>query len=407
MTARSTRASTPVRRVRNIPRPLEIVLFVRAGGRCEFDGCNQLLVENRLTLTVGNFAEKAHIVAFAEDGPRGRDGKRPRDINELPNLMLLCPTCHKEIDDHPTKWPREALERFKAEHERRIELVTGASPNRKTTIVLLKSRIGGKQVAIPPPDVFAAVAPYYPEDRNGFPIDLSEFDDRDPGFIDSARRRVDEVLRPLHEQRLEGQPARHVSVFAFGPIPVLAYLGSRLSDKLRVDFYQFHRDTKSWSWPDGPATVRFRTHLRRTGTDRRRVALLVSLSGTIRLEHLRAEIDERYFVYELTLEGAAPNPMILRAREDLVGFRAAYLEFFALLEREHPPIKRVDVFPAVPLPIAVMLGHELLNKAHPAVRLYDLRSPEDGFVPTLDLNPTSIGGSPSPLESHSQVSRET
>jgi len=77
-------------------------------------------------------------------------------------------------------------------------IVTGTSPNRKTTIVLLKSRIGGKQVAIPPPDVFSAVAPFYPEDRNAFTIDVSEFDDRDRSFLDLARRRIDEVLRPLY-----------------------------------------------------------------------------------------------------------------------------------------------------------------------------------------------------------------
>ncbi len=174
------------------------------------------------------------------------------------------------------------------------------------------------RVAIPPPDVFAAVARFYPEDRNGFPINLSQFDDRDPRFLELATRHIAQVLRPLDQEHLEGQPARHVSVFAIGPIPILAYLGSRLSDKLRVDFYQFHRDTKSWSWLEGPATVTYRTHLRRAGADRRRVALLIS-SGTIRLEHLPEEIDEHYFVYELTLGSATPNPTLLPDAADNLG----------------------------------------------------------------------------------------
>jgi len=43
-------------------------LFVRAGGRCEFDGCNKYLLAHPLTLTPGNFAQMAHIVAFREQG---------------------------------------------------------------------------------------------------------------------------------------------------------------------------------------------------------------------------------------------------------------------------------------------------------------------------------------------------
>src|SRR3989442_13044181 len=41
-----------------------LLLFVRAGGRCEFDGCNKFLLEHPLTITEGNFAQMAHIVAL-------------------------------------------------------------------------------------------------------------------------------------------------------------------------------------------------------------------------------------------------------------------------------------------------------------------------------------------------------
>src|SRR6266545_713371 len=55
----------------------QLELFVRAGGRCEFNGCNEFLLEHRLTLTKGNFAQMAHIVAFSRDGPRGNTSSRP------------------------------------------------------------------------------------------------------------------------------------------------------------------------------------------------------------------------------------------------------------------------------------------------------------------------------------------
>src|SRR6266699_2352264 len=98
---------------RDIPWLVRTLLAVRAGGICEFDGCRNYLLEHPLTLTPGNFAEVAHIVAFKPDGPRGHDGERPIRINDADNLMLLCPTCHKLVDDHPTDYPRKTLEEYK------------------------------------------------------------------------------------------------------------------------------------------------------------------------------------------------------------------------------------------------------------------------------------------------------
>ncbi len=64
-----------------------------------FSGCNIYLLEHHLTLTNGNFAEAAHIYAFNEQGPRGNVDGRPEDVNSVGNLMLLCPDCHKLVDD--------------------------------------------------------------------------------------------------------------------------------------------------------------------------------------------------------------------------------------------------------------------------------------------------------------------
>src|SRR5262245_3477171 len=98
---------------RNILPLTRIALFVRANGRCEFDGCNRYLLEHPVTLTEGNFAEVAHVVAFKPDGPRGKEGTRPKNINDVTNLMLLCPQCHKLIDDNPRDYTRRTLEEYK------------------------------------------------------------------------------------------------------------------------------------------------------------------------------------------------------------------------------------------------------------------------------------------------------
>jgi hypothetical protein len=64
--------------------------------------------------TVG---EIAHIVAKVENGPRGRDPLVPERRDDYDNLILLCPTHHKVIDDNEDNWPVERLKEMKANHE--------------------------------------------------------------------------------------------------------------------------------------------------------------------------------------------------------------------------------------------------------------------------------------------------
>jgi len=58
---------------RRIEKRVEIELWGRAAGRCEFNGCNRALYKSSVTQEQGNFSEMAHIYSFAEKGPRGRD----------------------------------------------------------------------------------------------------------------------------------------------------------------------------------------------------------------------------------------------------------------------------------------------------------------------------------------------
>ena len=117
-------ASAVVDITRHVSTKIQMMLVARAAGRCQFRGCNEFLFEHPLTREDGNFAEKAHIVAFRERGPRGRDGDRPADSNSIANLMLLCGRDHKLVDDNPEKYIRSELERHKAEHELRMRRLT-------------------------------------------------------------------------------------------------------------------------------------------------------------------------------------------------------------------------------------------------------------------------------------------
>ncbi len=170
----SSKSASPVDDVtsRAIDPKIRLHLFVVAGGHCEFTGCNDYLIEHHLTLTPGNFAEMAHIVAFKEKGPRGDVADRPENINNISNLMLLCPKCHKLIDDHPADHPREKLEEMKHAHEMRVRLGTSLGPEMRTSIVIFQAPIGGHHISVSPDDVRKAISPRYPASLPGTIVDL-------------------------------------------------------------------------------------------------------------------------------------------------------------------------------------------------------------------------------------------
>lgn len=389
--SRATRAkasTSPVKRVstRDIGDTTRLLLCVRAGGRCEFDGCNKYLFRHHLTHAEENFSQMAHIVAFKPDGPRGRSGRRPKDINGVDNLMLLCPDCHHLIDRRPKEFPRETLEKYKRSHEERIHRLTAVKADSKTTIVQLRSRIGAQTVAIPAPEIHKAVAPLYPEDPQGLIIDLTSLDGQDGAFYETAKRAIRRKVERLYEPGMEVNETRHISLFALAPIPLLVFLGTQLSNKVTVEPYQRHRDTEDWVWKTDGEPAEYKFHKRRAGTDAACVALLLSLSGPTHLSDLPAEVDERFFVYEITLAKGTPRPSYLRTREDLARFKDVYEEARSSIRRDHGGLTALHLFPAVPAPVAVLCGRELLPKVDPALLVYDRDKRGGGFQPIMRVN---------------------
>jgi CBASS immunity sensor of nucleotide second messenger signals len=165
---------------------------------------------------------------------------------------------------------------------------------------------------------------------------------------------------------MDVEKTRHISLFALAPIPLLMFLGSCLSNKIAVEFYQRHRTgDQPWKWKTDGEPARYEIRQRKTGTDQTKVALIMSLSGAVNEESLPAEIDKRFSVYEIALSDQTPNVEFLRQRRDLEAFRIVYRSFLSTLMKEHPDIKELHIFPAVPAPIAIVCGHDLLPKVHP------------------------------------------
>ena len=108
-----------------IPEKTKILLWGKAAGRCQYEGCNKVLYQDTLTKCEFNKAYIAHIVADKPDGPRGNTVESEQLKDKLSNLMLLCDTHHRLVDKEDViGHPRTRLEKMKEEHERRMEILT-------------------------------------------------------------------------------------------------------------------------------------------------------------------------------------------------------------------------------------------------------------------------------------------
>ena len=114
---------------------------------------------------------------------------------------------------------------------------------------------------------------------------------------------------------------------------------------------------------------------------------MYSLSGRIHESDLPTTIDERFNVYELALSSDDPNPRFLNTEGDLGAFRAAHSDAVRTVVANHEGADRIHVFPAVPAPVAVAMGWELLPKRDPSLLIFDSNKKEGGFQPTIEVNP--------------------
>jgi hypothetical protein len=252
-------------------------------------------------------------------------------------------------------------------------------------VLVVKALINGDPVSVPFDHVVEATAPRYPARRDSEVIDLTTITDGGPGFTTAACETIRDRVNHYFGPSGEGNRIGHASIFALAPISLLIFLGRQLTNKVPTNLFQRHRDTERWTWKRGGKAARYSVKRLRRGSGRSKVALVVALSGSIQIRDLPQAIRRSATIYSISLEGQAPRPTFLRTREDLESFRAAYQEALGRIGQNHGLLQSIDIFPAVPAPVAILCGRELLPKVHPSLRVWDYDKTKDGFEFILEV----------------------
>jgi hypothetical protein len=274
---------------------------------------------------------------------------------------------------------------MKSEHERRIELVTGIHPSRRSTIVLYGANVG--EYSAPVNFTDAAVALFhrrYPADHRGIELGMvnSAFQDRDEEFWSvESRNLTDQVDRKVRE-RLSSGEASHLSIFALAPQPLLVLLGALISDIPRADVYQLHREPAGWVWPArARTTVKFEVQEPEgsAGTP----CLVLSISATVTPDRILSVAGTGASIWTVAIP--SPHNDCMKSRTQLAEFRSLMRSLLDPIKARHGQNTLLHVFPAMPLSIAVELGRIRMPKADMPWVIYDQVSQRGGFVPAISL----------------------
>ena len=371
---------------RRIKASVERLLWGRAAGRCEFSGCNAPLWKSPVTQEPVNLAQMAHIYAFSTSGPRGNKGIAKTRLNQVENLILVCHGCHQKIDKEKDggRYTVDLLRQWKADHERRIEIVTGIDPRKKSHVVLYGANVGDHSPQLNFSDAAAALFPtLHPADDKAIMLGMinSATADGNPTYWQSEADNLSSHFDAQIRSQLKLGTIGHVSVFALAPQPLLILLGTLLSDITSTEVFQRHREPQTWHWPASAPPLEFQVQAPASfeGTP----ALVVALSAPITDDRITAVLGPDVAIWRVTVP--APNNDLIKSRAQLSAFRTLMRPLLDHIKDHHGQTTTLHVFPVTGVSAAIELGRVRMPKAHMPWQTYDQVNDRGGFIPALLL----------------------
>ena len=372
---------------RYISPKLQCLLWGRAAGRCEFAGCNIELWKSPTTGEAVNIAEKAHIWAFSEDGPRGNKGIEAELINDISNLMLVCNPCHETIDqsDDGGNYSVDLLQAMKLAHETRVEMVTGIDPSKTSHVLHYTAQIGDQFPQVSWNESVTAMFPNrYPAEQR--PIDLGikggSFKDRDDQYWEVEVHNLQSKCQRLVIDRIAAGEIEHLSVFAIAPQPLLILLGTILTDIPNTDVFQRQREPAGWQWSGSAPLATFQVI--RPADQSGVPVLVVAISADVSPERIETAIGEKVSAWVIKVD--SPHNDIIKNKDQLREFRSLMRLLLNEIKSVHGQSSTLHVFPVSPVSIAIELGRSRMPKADMPWRIYDQIPAKGGFAHAISIH---------------------
>jgi hypothetical protein len=372
--------------VTNISQANKFIIWGKAAGRCEFRGCNKQLLRDALTQGEFNQAYIAHIIADVPGGPRGDVVKSDLIKDNITNLMLMCDEHHRLIDKvDEAGYTVELLIEMKKEHENRIEKVASINMDMHSHILTYKANVGVHTPVITYESVREFLLPsHYPALPSAIDLSLgnSPQRDRDDSFWKTELENLDTQFNEQLRPKFRKSDVKHLSVFAFAPMPLLIKLGTLINDIQHAEIHQPVRDPKTWNLNDD-AQPNIYSVTEATNTFPT-VALNISLSATINNDRITSVLGNDVSIYILTI--STPFNDFLKSKKHLQDFSIEVRKLFNRIKSKYNAETLLHIFPAMPIATSIELGRVWMPKADMPLRIYDENTINSGFLKALEIS---------------------
>ncbi|MDI9874997.1 SAVED domain-containing protein [Flectobacillus rivi] len=371
------------------PLPPKVVnlLLARSCGRCQYEGCNEVLTKDILTKKNYNTAYIAHIVAAEPNGPRGDEALSPRLCQDFENLMLLCDRHHRLIDREDIAGHSvERLVSMKRSHESLMERLTNFKNKKETEILLFGANIGKQGIPLFYDSAHETIIDsHYPASQYGIQLGLLNsgvLDHRKEFWLMEHANLIANFDTKIKHQRESGI-IKHLSVFCLAPQPLLILLGSLLGDIHHTEVYQLHREPKTWKWLNEADPLIY--EIKRPEKNHTKIALKIALSANITDDRIVKVLGEDCSIWTFTVN--TPHNDLIRNKEHLERFRQQIRLLMNEIKTVHGQDNIIHVFPAMPISTAVELGRVRMPKADLPLLIYDqnYQNPNMGFYETFKI----------------------
>lgn len=361
------------------------LLWVKSGGRCQYRGCNCSLTQDILTKRNFNQAYIAHIVADVPGGPRGDAVRSPLLKDDITNLMLLCDTHHRLIDRADVAGhPEKLLLEMKKEHENRIETVTAIDQDRQSHILTYKANVGVFTPELSYQTVSQYLQPdYFPAMADTIDLSLSNSIQKDstPAYWTTEVENLEAQFNKRLSQNFAKGEIKHLSVFAFAPIPLLIKLGTLINDIYTCQINQKVRNPDTWKLDDDTTEVKYTVV--EPENNYKTVALNISLSASITNDRITEVLGDECDIYTITIDN--PFNDYLKSKRHLEDFSITIRQLLNKVKAQYGEKTPLHIFPAMPIAKAVELGRVWMPKADMPLFLYDQNTANSGFSKAIEI----------------------
>ena len=356
-------------------------LLAASAGRCTI--CNNDVMNDWMTHKKIATAEKAHIKAFSDLGPRADKKLSVEERNAEENLMILCPTCHSTIDDQLAVglYTVDILKKMKSEKELLIRQVLAELGPKKYDFVKFGSSIGAQNFAVDDNEILLAGFSKGLFSKDAI-INLSE--DCNMEDINTSVRLLDDKFSSRVQRAINNQQALDICLFGLAPQPLLIYLGTKFNDKHNIKVFTKHRDKWVFDEKKEDLTV-FKINAPAKKSKKNSIALVFAITSAVASERIRAVLGADADIWEVNPSSNGVDTIC--TQDEIAQFHRVVVNALDEIGNYYGKNVPINVFPVMCNSLAITLGRTWFAKSHNKLVIFDCinQNGERKFVERLTI----------------------